>query len=371
MILRRSLWLGVVVILLLIGGWLFLLNQQQHNQQRLQPSNIVDQTVVDEQEFDLDKLTNAGDSSYVQLAISPLNGHPISAINVNRRILGVMIENSLAARPQRGLSRADIVYEVVVEGGITRFFALFHGDDADSVGPIRSIRPYFLDWAKEYGAVLVHDGGSKIAMGMLATSHKELDDLAAGFFMNFFERDMSRRVSREHTLFSSTANLYQVVENQEWTEFEWPNVWQFSEKTPNFRAENVVEIVIPFSQKIFEVKYQFDQKRGKFLRFLADQEHVDDLDGQQIEVDNVVVLFTPIGLMGGENPLGWMYVETIGSGDAYFLRDGKLYEGKWVKDDIDSRIQFLIGEEEYILKPGKIWIHVFPQTRKKAVLWES
>ena len=135
-----------------------------------------------------DKIVGPGkDSAESQTQVPAINGVPVSEQIANTRPIAVVIENHTQARPQSGLSNADIIYETLAEGGITRFLALYQTQDAKEIGPIRSARPYFNTIANQWGAVYAHVGGSEIALSELnAGVHKKLTDLNQYFFGDYF-----------------------------------------------------------------------------------------------------------------------------------------------------------------------------------------
>ncbi len=174
---------------------------------------------------------------------SPINGEMLSEDELKfytqRYPLGVMIENHVDARPQSGLSSADVVYEAVAEGGITRFMALFWTVRDDiTVAPVRSARTYYLDWISEYDGLYAHVGGancnqstgSGCANGALADALgqineygiKSLNQYRYGFptYERNYER-LGRTVATEHTMVSSTDRLWNLAEENGWTGDEW------------------------------------------------------------------------------------------------------------------------------------------------------
>ncbi len=304
--------------------------------------------------------------------VSLLNGAKIPLEKEKKKVLAVIVENSPSARPQKGLSQAEIVYETLVEGGITRFLAIFQHQNVAEIGPVRSVRPYFVHWAAEYDAAIIHDGGSVEALQMLRGNYSYLNDLKAGHYPDAFWRDYSRKVSREHTLFTSIEGLDEVVELKEWEDWEAPVVWLFDQM--GHQGIDLIEatkVKILFSFPLFGVDYEYDAKDGDYKRKLAGVDHIDAGNDQQISPENVVVLFANIGLKGGENPLGWMDVQTTGEGDAVVFQKGKVIEGTWFKSEPTERLTLKdLAGEEVVLVPGQVWIHVVPVYMQKSLVYE-
>ena len=156
--------------------------------------------------------------------------------------LAVMIENSTEARPQSGLSSADIIYEAVAEGGITRFMVIYLCNLSDvQIGPVRSARTYFLDWLSEYDGLYAHVGGANTpgpanALGQIIKYKiKDLNQFSIGFptFWRDYQR-LGRPVATEHTMYSTTQKLWAigakkgwVVENTEDQLSQWFTPWEF------------------------------------------------------------------------------------------------------------------------------------------------
>ena len=173
------------------------------------------------------------DSTKPRTQECPINGAKYSKEQEkwwkSHRPLGIMIENHEESRPQSGLSFADVVYEAVAEGGITRFLGIFYCQDSGIVGPVRSARTYFLDWVSEYGEnpLYVHVGGANTpgpanALGQIEdygwNQYNDLNQFSIGF--PTFRRDESRlgrEVATEHTMYSTTSKLWEVGKSRKLT----------------------------------------------------------------------------------------------------------------------------------------------------------
>lgn len=152
----------------------------------------------------------------------PATGEPVPPGPVGRRPVAVVIDNHPQARPQWGLSRASRVYEALTEGGITRYLAVFGRADAGRVGPVRSIRTQFLDYALELGAALAHVGGNEDALDLIP--RLPLRDLNAFRYAGPYRRIPRRRVALEHTMFTSTRALRAAADRAGWAEPPGPAI---------------------------------------------------------------------------------------------------------------------------------------------------
>lgn len=279
----------------------------------------------------------------------------------NRRAVAAMIENSQAARPQVGLTSADIVYEAVAEGGITRFVAIFSSVYPEKAGPIRSARSYFIDWLSEYDAMYVHAGGSPTALSRIGQyAIKDYPHSNDGTYT----REPQKGVASEHTLFSNLTKIYQNgVSKKGWSATHDFSSWKF--KKPATPTASGV-ITVDFSSAPFKVVWNFDVATNKWVRTLAGAAHKDRLSGEQITSTNVVVITVqrsanaPYSGTGKESE--WS-METIGSGAASVFRDGIRIDGTWKKPGRVERTRFYdTTGAEIELNQGKTWVEVLPQT---------
>lgn len=306
-----------------------------------------------------------------------------------RRPLLVMIENHLEARPQSGLSFADVVYEAVAEGGITRFMGVFYCQaQAYEVilGPIRSARTYFLDWASEYGGtpLYTHVGGANApgpanALGQIegygwgGAKGNDLNQFSIGFptFWRDYER-LGRTVATEHTMYSTTERLWSVAKQRGWLDKspdgdKWDEdfvQWQFAKKASLSGDKSALEINYPFWEGYsdYSVKWVFDQESKTYKRFNGGTEHKDLDTDQQLETGNLVVLQQSESRANDGYPGNvHLLYRTIGQGKAWFFQNGQAATGTWVKKSRLARTKFLDskGKEIKFVK-GKIWISVVP-----------
>lgn len=303
-----------------------------------------------------------------------------------RRPLAVMVENHTDARPQSGLSRADIVYEAVAEGGITRFMAIFYCNASAldvTVGPVRSARTYFLDFVSEYAdfPLYAHVGGANTpgkanALGQIGDygwlkKGNDLNQFAIGYptFWRDYER-LGREVATEHTMYSTTDKLYTVAEKRKLTNVDetgssWDKnftKWQFKDDAAT--KEEAISPNVSFwtGYSDFDVKWQYDPANNEYLRINGGKPHLDRNDDSQLKAKVVVTAFMKEARAndGYENNLHLLYTD-IGSGKAIVFQDGKAIVGTWNKKDRKSRMIFKDESgKEIKLNRGQIWIQIIP-----------
>lgn len=262
----------------------------------------------------------------------------------------VMVENSPSARPQAGLEDASIVYEFMAEGGISRFMALFYEKFPEKVGPVRSTRPYFVQTAKEYNALLLHCGGSTDAFKELkATGLDHMDEMSFG---RYFWRDKSRKAP--HNAYTGYTKMQKVFEKQFDYRFSTPFNYETATEAPSPDV-TVQEIKIPYV-KDYLVSYRYEKSSGQYVRFINGKWHLME-GGKRLTADNIFVRYVDTKVVDKALRLE-MNLE--GSGKALFFKDGQAYTGTWSKVP-GGQTRFLDQNgNEWKLKPGKTWIQVVP-----------
>jgi len=285
----------------------------------------------------------------VMVPISRANFYPVA----------IQIENLITVRPQAGLASANLVYEALAEGGITRFLAIFaSGDQIDKIGPVRSARPYFLDWTAEYEAVYAHCGGSPQALIDINT-YNVLSINQIGGDHGYYWRDDTRLAP--HNLYSSSELLARALRDKEADEEGDYDSWLFKEEEAlSSRPTEAKTITIDFSTYSYEVEYVYDRQQNVYLRSQAGEAHLDEISEKQIAPKNIVVQYVETRL-ADESRLS---MATIGEGEALVFFDGKAQEATWKKDDRQDRTKFYdLNDKEIRFNAGTTWIEVVPTDR--------
>ncbi|MNK45182.1 putative lipoprotein YerB precursor [compost metagenome] len=288
--------------------------------------------------------------------ISPLTGEPLDAPMQNRP-LAVMINNAPAARPQSGLLSADIVYEVLAEGGITRLVAIYQSaENAAKIGPVRSIRPYLIDLGESYHGVLVHAGGSTDAYAILQSLHKEdLDEISnAGAY---FWRDKSRKAP--HNLYSSGDKLKAGAKKRGYSLLD-SNVpaYTFRKEDDPAAGEPASKVEIKFLLDSYHVSYIYNAKTKLYERFIGKKAHKDKDSGTPLTAENVVILGADHQIL---DKVGRLSVDLSSGGKAVLLQRGKVIQGQWVRGKNDV-IRFVKDGAEVPFYPGKTYFSIVPNS---------
>ncbi len=327
---------------------------------------------------------NAGeDPNQPKTEVCPLNGskHTKAASEAwtTRRPLAVMIENHQEARPQSGLSSADIIYEAVAEGGITRFMAVFYCNSLPDiqVGPIRSARTYYLDWLGEYNALYAHVGGANSsgpadALGQIIKyGILDLNQFSIGYptFWRDYQR-LGHPVATEHTMYSTTQKLWKIGETRGWTSVDtetkkdWKTgfvTWKFKDDASAGPASKI-DVAFWGNQPNYDVSWKYDPSCNCYKRFNGGSEHLDLDTNKQLETKNIVIQFEAEQNAndGYENNVHLLY-GTTGTGRALIFQDGKTVEGKWTKTSRLLRSKYTDANgSEVKFNQGLIWIQTVP-----------
>jgi len=319
----------------------------------------------------------SGDEEGTKDRSCPLNGAMYTKNReetwTKRRPLGVMIENHTDARPVIGLSRADVIYEAVAEGGITRFLAVFLCQDAGDIAPVRSARTYFLDWVSEYDALYAHVGGANTpgpanALGQIRDyGIMDMDQFGLGFPTYWRGTDKLA----PHNVHSTTKKLWEAAEERKFgVEDEngkrWDDKfvqWKFKDDASLESRGSQGDITVPFWDQYsdYTVTWKYDRDANVFRRFHGQETQTDPLTKEHLSAKNVIVQFQTEKKANDGYPDGHLLYGTVGSGKALIFQDGKATEGKWVKDSRTARTKFLDAKgKEVELVRGLVWIETIP-----------
>ena len=327
----------------------------------------------------------------------PINGGMFTEVEKDiwedRRPIAAIIENHEESRPPSGITRADVVYEAVAEGGITRFLAIFYCGAAAidvKMAPVRSARVYYVNWAQEYGdmPIFMHVGGANDYAGYGDTVRQAralelLESLGwrraggndfdttydSGFpvFWRNYER-LERPVATEHTMMASLDAAYKEAEKRGFTNVgpegeDWDEnfvSWQFSEDA-SVGSPDATEISFEFwsERPEYEVTWKYNKETNSYLRENGGVDHKDLASDQQISAKNVVVMLVrergPV-----DRNLHILYT-TVGKGSALIFANGTVVEGTWKKDSEEARTKFYDDSgKEIRLVGGTTWIEIVP-----------
>jgi hypothetical protein len=278
-----------------------------------------------------------------------IDGLYVSEEEAGLRPIAVMIDNHYDARPSRGLSRANLVYESEVEGGITRLLAIYAvNEDISEIGPIRSARPYFIDWAEEFSSVFVHCGGSPEALVKIIKDN--VNNINEFYNADTFWRD--KKIKAPHNIFTSLSKLkasrfYKENDNNYFS-------WKYKEEDENCEIENQ-EIFIKFKEPYYAILWKYDIIKNNYIRYVDNELHK-DFNGDEITAKNIVLHFVDSEVIDDKLRLR---IETVGKNKAVICLDGGCVEGEWKKENSSSRTKYYNKNgEECEFNPGTTWVEV-------------
>lgn len=308
---------------------------------------------------------------------SPLTGMETSEANTKLPVTAVMIENSPEARPQSGLAGKNVVFEAVAEGGITRFNVLFQEEQPELIGPIRSLRSYYLEWASGFNAGQAHVGGSGDALNMIKSSSYvfDIDETPQ-------EVPIWRANDRyaPHNAYSSgkvlhdfetqggkTTSEFTAWERQDGAQIKPPQNEEKTEEEALVVDTNTYANVInlPVSTGLFAVSYEYSAETNSYNRFQGGAPHSDREKGQ-ISPNVVIAMMVSQHLKsdGLHND-----IQTTGSGVAYIFQNGVLQKATWKKSSVGDNIEFVDENDNNIkLNRGQTWITAIDNS--KTPTWQ-
>lgn len=281
----------------------------------------------------------------------------------NKHPLAIIVENDPAARPQSGLDKANIVYETVYDpAATTRFLAIFGNTEAEKVGPIRSVRTFFVDWAHGYDAFLGHWGGNMDALDKIKKEGApDLDEFA---YANLYWRDNSSKTSSEHTGYTSTIKLREQAEKNKYSTANNFNVYKFKDEPKD--AEKLAlpatqNITVDFSNASYLVDFTYDKESNSYKRNLAGKAHNDKISGEQLTAKNVIMMAVNRKQTTTRINESGYTMDTVGTGKAQIFLDGKQINATWKKESASTRELFFDESgQEIVFNRGKFWICVVP-----------
>lgn len=285
---------------------------------------------------------------------SKLSGLQVDPAVNNGTVTGVMIENSLDARPQSGLSQASVVFEAIAEGGITRFLALYLDNKPDNVGPIRSARPYYVQWNLGFDAGYAHVGGSPEALADIkAWGVRDLDQ--------FFNGGSYHRVSSRaapHNVYTSLSALNQLEAAKGYTNSVFTSLGRKLKEAPS-KQPAAKSINLAISSALYNVHYDYDAATNSYKRSEGGAAHIDANSNAQISPKVVIALVMPYGLEADDHH---SFYNTIGSGPAYVFQDGGVTTGQWAKASAKDQFTFTDSSgQPILLNPGQTWFTALSQ----------
>lgn len=296
----------------------------------------------------------------------------IKIFNGNSRPIAFMIDNNVNAQPQSSLNKAYLVYEIIVEGGETRLMALFKGVDVTNqdvtVGPIRSARHYFIDYALENDAIYAHLGQSPQAESYVknfsvADINGQIYDTGkARTSSSFYWREKSKKAP--HNAYTSIRSIQEICKKQKYkTTSNKKSVLNYVSEEVNLDGQNVKManmVTIPYGTN-HTVKYVYDKATGRYTRYSKEKKQIDEASGEDVSTKNIIISFIKNTTLDDGEGKGRQELNNFVNAPGYYITNGKAIK-------ITCKKQFVGGQTEYVdergneinVNDGNTWINICP-----------
>ncbi len=287
---------------------------------------------------------------------SPLSGLYAEEEIVNGRVMSIVFDNHPKAKWQAGLKEAEVIYEFPVEGPYTRYMALYLINSPDTVGPIRSGRPYLVTMALQYDAIFVHVGGSEQAKADVRNLNlAEIDGLTSS--SRVFWRLSHKRAP--NNMYSSMEVLREVQQGKGFRESSEFEGFLFHMEEETRSGQYASEILITYNNEN-STRYAYDHDLERYERYKDGVRHIDESDEEGLYADNIIIQENSMRVLDNVGRLG---ITLEGDGEGKFISKGVVEDIKWVKDNRKAKIIYLNQQNEEIkLAPGITWIQVVKPT---------
>lgn len=312
----------------------------------------------EESALDDSKTKDQADKKNTDVKDEPRNQFPLTGEftdeSTEQRAVAVMVNNHPQARPQSGLSEADLVYEMLAEGDITRFLAIFQSEEPSQIGPIRSARDYYIEMAKGLDCLYVCHGNSPEAKTMLDKGY--IDNLNGLYYDGtLFQRSDDRKAP--HNSYISFADILKGAKEKGYEMKGAPEPLAFltKEEAVGIQGESALKAEISYGLKEYDVEYEYDATDKKYKRYSNGEQTVEYKSHNPILLDNILIIEADHQVIDEK---GRRKIDLKSGGKGYLLQRGKVNEVEWVNES--GRIVPVKNDEEAGLIPGKTWINIIP-----------
>ncbi|SFE26093.1 Protein of unknown function [Lentibacillus persicus] len=307
------------------------------------------------------KEKNETPESPVEKEIFPLTGAETEA-PVNHRIVSVMVNNHRQARPQTGLSKADVVFEILAEGRITRLLALYQSELPDVIGPVRSAREYYFELANGYDALYVYHGAANFVNDMI--KERGIEHLDGAVYDNngqLFKRESFRKAPHNSYLQTEAVNDTAKEKGYEVEQTYDPLPFATDEEAADFSGDAAGKVGIDYSSGVsytsYTVEYTYNENEETYARSSDGEKTVERNTGEQVTADNIFIVEAPHQVI---DSAGRREIDLESGGNAYLVQKGKVRKIKW--ENRDGRIVPVKDGKLLKFVQGNTWINVVPSS---------
>lgn len=283
----------------------------------------------------------------------PLTGMG-SAEESSDRAVAVVVNNHPKARPQSGLHKADVVHEVLAEGDVTRFVAIFQSEQPEKIGPVRSAREYFIDLASGFDSFFIAHGYSPEAKDMLERG--VIDNInGMQYDGTLFKRADFRKAP--HNSYITYKNIVKGAQKKDYEldKAPAPAVFLSSEEAEGLEGTPAQEFMVKYGSPSFDVIYEYDEEQQKYHRFNGSEESMDLESKDPVLLDNILVVQMDHKIIDNA---GRREIDMKSGGKAYLFQKGKVNEIQW-KNEAGRIVPYKDGARAGFV-PGKTWINIVP-----------
>ena len=322
---------------------------------------------------------DTGDNNNADVVTTPeyvnsLTGLPTETDLSRQRPVSIMINNLQKSAPQMGIASADILYECLTEGGITRLLMVVHDyEKLNVVGSIRSSRDYFFDFSQNLDAIYIHAGGSVYAYSEL--SQRDIDNLdgvlmgAISSVMFYRDEERKKTMGYEHSMMTTGERIVAGIQKKQYRttiseNFKNPMQFVDFDKRVALNGNASLNIRLPYSKgQVVDLVYDKDTDKYRRHQF-GGVPHIDGGTGEQLAFDNVIIILTDMWVIEGDKNY-CLEVITTGEGKGYYAAGGKYIPIKWSKSKVDAPIVFTNSDgTPLLLNRGKTFISVIDKDTK-------
>ncbi|WNF36872.1 DUF3048 domain-containing protein [Bacillaceae bacterium IKA-2] len=285
------------------------------------------------------------------------NQYPLTGIrtddDIEYRAFGVMIENSLSARPQSGLYQADVVYEVLAEASITRLLAFYHSEKPEIIGPVRSARDYNIHLNNGYKAIYVSAGGSPGAFAVIQSGQVDYIN-GLSYDGRYLWRSKERKAP--HNMYTNYENLIDAAEHAKHSLIAPVPALPFLEKDVNLEGkEKAVEISIIYGSSTNNVVYKYEQDNDQYIRIVGGEQNLDLETNNPVVIDNIFIVEMSHQVIDKQ---GRRAINTTSGGEGLLIQNGVYQRLQW--KSVDGQILPIHDGKIVGFVKGKTWINVVP-----------
>lgn len=276
------------------------------------------------------------------------------------RPVAVMIDNEgTKSLPQGGMYKAQVIYEIIVEGGETRLMPVFWGTDPEMIGPVRSSRHYFLDYVLEHDAIYVHFGWSPMAQRDIPKLKiNNINGVSNGGEIFW---DLTKEKYNWQDSYTSMKKIFDYVKKVKYrTTTDKKPVFNYSaNNVAPVDGKNASKVSIKFSHS-YTCAFEYDSSSGLYNRFRKGKQHMERNTNEQLKAKNILIQITPSNSIKGDDK-GRQEVSTVGKGSGYLITEGKSVAIKWSKASRSAATKYTYENgSDVLLNPGQTWVEVLP-----------